>query len=223
MKVGTDSVLLGSWSIIHPNEKVLDIGTGTGLLSLMLAQKVDGECTIDAIEIDKVVLIDADLNVKNSKWKNSIKLHNKDFNEFEPDTLYDVIITNPPFFEGLAPKVTARSIARNASDKLSYKNLLERGSQLLKDKGRMYLIIPQEYYDKVIALGLLNNLQVRNQLTIRPKKDKPINRVLIEFINYLGSEPQAQFTNQKALIVRDAQDQYTEAHIELTEAYYLNF
>jgi len=223
MKVGTDSVLLGSWATINPNERALDIGTGTGLLSLMLAQKVDGNCIIDAVEVEEGAILDADSNIKHSKWQNSIKLHNKDFNEFKTDSLYDVIITNPPFFEGLAPENATRSIARNASDKLSYKNLLERASKLLREGGRMYLILPYEYFNKVIKLGLENNLQVRNQLALKPKNDKPINRVLIEFIKDFEPEPRTQSKNHSTLIVRNAQNLYTTEHINLTKAYYLNF
>ena len=220
MKVGTDSVILGSWAIINPDERALDIGTGTGLLSLMLAQKVDGNCTIDAIEIDEAAILDADTNFKNSKWGNSITHHNSDFNKYNTETLYDVIITNPPFFEGLAPEITNRSIARNASDKLSYKNLLERASKLLQDEGRMYLILPQEYYDKAVKLGQENNLQVRKQLNIKPKNDKPINRVLIELIK--KSDRNIKTINQEELIVRDVNNQYTKEHIELTKDFYLH-
>lgn len=218
MKVGTDSVLLGAWANIYPNEKVLDIGTGTGLLSLMLAQKVDGHCTIDAIEIEKGAALDAKLNFNNSNWPKSLTLHNLDFNDFNSNILYDLIISNPPFFEGLAPEITSRSIARNASDKLSYKSLLTNASTLLSKEGRIMLIIPYEYFEKVIRIGNGLNLFLSKQLNIRPKKDKPINRVLIEFCN----KPTDLTKEGEELIIRDKNNQYTEEHIAFTKDFYLN-
>jgi len=218
MKVGTDSVLLGAWAIVNPKERILDIGTGTGILSLMLAQKVNGDCQIDAIEIDKQAIKDAQLNFKNSFWSNSLKLIQKDFNLFESDGLYDVIISNPPFFEGLASSNRSRSIARNASHKLSYKNLITGVSKLLMEEGRFYLIIPQEYFEKVIFIGKANGLHLFKQLNIMPKLEKPINRVLIGLIKTTNP---VKTENLERLIVRSEDNLYTKEHRLLTGAYYL--
>ncbi len=218
MKVGTDSVLLGAWAIINQNERVLDIGTGTGLLSLMLAQKVDGNCIIDAVEMDEEAILDAEANFENCKWKESITLYTIDFNNYSTQNSYDVIISNPPFFEGLAPNITSRSIARNASDKLSYKNLLERASNLLRKEGRFYLIIPKEYYEKVIKIGLNTNLKLNRQLNIKPKNNKPINRVLIELVKNLDT---AIPTKKHELVVRNSNNKYTPEHIAFTKEFYL--
>lgn len=219
MKVGTDSVLLGSWARINPFEHVLDIGTGTGLLSLMLAQKVEGQCTIDAIEIDESAIIDARKNFKNSKWNTSINLINQDFNSFETKGQYDVIISNPPFFEGLAPSVFTRSIARNASDKLSYENLIKGASKLLVLEGRFYLIIPNEYYAKVIIIATSNNLSLNNQLNIKPKANKPINRILVELVKKRTNRTTTNYTEE--LIIRNDSNNYTVEHKILTKSYYL--
>ncbi|MCF6352201.1 MAG: methyltransferase [Cyclobacteriaceae bacterium] len=218
MKVGTDSVLLGAWAIINPKERILDIGTGTGILSLMLAQKVNGDCQIDAIEIDAEAIKDACLNFKNSPWFNSLNLIQQDFNLLESDDLYDVIISNPPFFEGLASSNKSRSIARNASHKLSYKNLLTGVSKLLTEEGRFYLIIPQEYFEKVIFIGKVNGLHLFKQLNIMPKPEKPINRVLIGLIK--TNNPVKTGKSGK-LIVRSENNLYTNEHRLLTGAYYL--
>ncbi len=218
MKVGTDSVLLGAWAKINPKEHVLDIGTGTGILSLMLAQKVNGDCKIDAIEIDKSAIIDAQLNFKNSPWGSSLKLIQKDFNLFESDGLYDIIISNPPFFEGLAPAHKSRSVARNASDKLSYANLINRASKLLKPTGRIYLIIPQENYNKVSGIANENNLKISKQLNIKPTVEKPVNRVLIELVK---TSTLTKTVCIKELIVRSKDNLYTKEHLLLTKEYYL--
>jgi len=218
MKVGTDSVLLGAWAKINPKEHVLDIGTGTGILSLMLAQKVNGKCKIDAIEIEDSAIIDARTNFKNSSWSSSIHLVSQDFNLFDSAIRYDVIISNPPFFEGLAPKNKSRSTARNASDKLAYKYLISKASQLLKQTGRMYLIIPTENYKKVIQIAIDNGLKLKSKLNLRPKLGKPINRVLIELAKLV--ELTCTVVSNE-LIIRNKENTYTSEHRLLTKEYYL--
>lgn len=221
MKVGTDSVLLGSWAQIEVNEYILDIGTGTGILPLMLAQKVNGLCRIDAIEIDTSAIIDAKANFKNSQWEDCFKLIEQDFTTFSSTVLYDVIISNPPFFEGLAPTDNRRSTARNASDKLSYLKLIHNSSQLLTQSGRIYLIIPKENFEKVIEMSLENGLQLKRQLNLRPKPKKPINRVLIELVKKLNTSTD-NIKQNKELIIRNSENNYTDEHILFTKNYYLN-
>lgn len=221
MKVGTDGVLLGAWARVNPNEHVLDIGTGTGLLSLMLAQKVEGQCKIEAIEIEKGALKDADQNISNFKWRDSIKLIDQDFNSFAPNKTYDVIISNPPFFEGLAPEINSRSIARNASDKLSYENLISRATQLLKNSGRFYLILPNEYLRKVINIAHSFGLGIQKQLNIKPKVNKPINRVLIKLSKIANQEVETTNLIQDELVIRTTNNIYTAEHKYLTREYYL--
>ncbi len=218
MKVGTDSVLLGAWAKINPKEHVLDIGTGTGILSLMLAQKVNGNCKIEAIEIENSAIIDAQINFKNSKWSASLNLIENDFNLYKFSTSYDVIISNPPFFEGLAPTHKSRSTARNASDKLSYKNLISKASQLLKKSGRIYLVIPMENYEKVIQLASNNGLELKSKLSLRPKLGKAVNRVLIELVKE-GEFSGTLISNE--LIIRNEENIYTCEHRLLTKEYYL--
>jgi len=218
MKVGTDSVLLGAWVKIKPKEHILDIGTGTGILSLMLAQKVNGNCQIDAIEIDAEAMKDACLNFKNSPWPNSLKLIQQDFNLFESDDLYDVIISNPPFFEGLAPEHKGRSIARNASNKLNFSNLLGGAAKNLKERGRFYLIIPFENFEKIIGLAITNGLQITRQLNAKPKSNKPINRVLMELTKI--QHPVEKVIIEE-LIVRAKDNSYSKQHSLLTGSYYL--
>jgi tRNA1Val (adenine37-N6)-methyltransferase len=221
MKVGTDSVLLGAWATIYPNEIALDIGTGTGLLSLMLAQKVDGQCSIDAIEIDEGSIKDARININDSNWEKSIELQKIDLVNFHPDKHYDLIISNPPFFEGLAPDTKSRSIARNASDKLSYQNLVKTASNLLNNGGRFYLIIPQENYEKVIALSNENNLILMSQVNIKPKIDKPVNRFLLELVKSESSKRRKNSIEVVELVVRNNRNIYTKEHQLLTKDYYM--
>lgn len=221
MKVGTDSVLLGAWALVNPGEHILDIGTGTGLLSLMLAQKVNGKCIIDAVEIEEGAIIDASLNIKNSKWYYCISLHSGDFKTFRSEQVYDIVISNPPFFEGLAPQVSSRSIARNASDKLSYTSMLARASALLKKIGRLYIIIPAEYAAKVIDIALDNQLYIKRQLNIKPKINKQVNRVLLELIKSDKSPTEIGDFDVQELVIRTHDNIYTNEHKLLTKDYYL--
>ena len=218
MKVGTDSVLLGSWAKIAPREKALDIGTGTGILSLMLAQKVQGNCQIDAIEIDNQALIDAQNNFINSPWPKSVTLINQDFNLFNPSKKYDVIISNPPFFEGLAPSIKSRSTARNASDKLSYEVLIEKASQLMSPLGRTYIILPIDYFDKVIMIVKSFGLALQSELKLSPKITKNVNRALIHLVHQDNFIEPCFSSN---LIIRNDENSYTNEHKLLTKDFYL--
>lgn len=222
MKVGTDGVLLGAWAKIKTNDRILDIGTGTGLLSLMLAQKTNGHCCIDAVEVEKEAIKDARENIEKSKWNKSIFLHNTDFNLYQSDVPYDVIISNPPFFEGLAPQISARKTARNASDKLSFENLISKSSALLKQSGCIYLILPQEAFKKVVDLAISNELILTNQLNIRPKANKPINRVLVELRKF-STQRDTAFSVSQELIIRNELNEYSEEHKLFTKEYYLKF
>ena len=218
MKVGTDSVLLGSWATIQAHEKVLDIGTGTGLLSIMLAQKANGKCHIDAIELDQNALLDAAKNIAICKWKDCIRLHPQDFNTFQSTTVYDLIISNPPFYEGAISPIQSRNIARSSLANLDFKSLLSGASKLLKWQGKLLLVLPSNILNKVSIQAKLFNLTITRKLIIYPITNKATNRVLVEFCktedNY---EP---ITNE--LTIRTPELTYTKEYINLTKDFYLN-
>jgi tRNA1Val (adenine37-N6)-methyltransferase len=191
----------------------------------MLAQKVEGNCSIEAVEFDNEAIIDAQINIDACKWSNSIRLHNVDFTAYQPKKLFDVIISNPPFFEGLASTVKNRSIARSAADKLSYKNLLKGAANLLKNEGRIYLVLPSDSLNKIELLAEKNNLEIIKQLNVKPKIDKPINRVMLELRKkqdeFLPSQFKDSGVRTKEMIIRDEHNKYTNDHILFTKDYYL--
>ena len=145
MKISTDGVLLGAWAPVDDAASVLDIGAGTGLLSLMIAQRCDAPL-IDAVEIDEAAYIECTDNFENSPWGDRLFCYHASFEELvaEIDTLYDFIISNPPFYtaDTQAPE-TARSTARSATA-LPFETLIEGVAQLLSDRGRFAVIIPYQ-------------------------------------------------------------------------------
>jgi tRNA1Val (adenine37-N6)-methyltransferase len=218
MKVGTDSVLLGSWATVNPNQHILDIGTGTGLLSIMLAQKVNGKCTIDAIEIEEGSLKDASVNISECPWSECIKLHFADFNKFTGTTLYDVIISNPPFYEGAYSDEPSRNVARSARSNLSFEQLLTGANSQLKWEGKMYMILPFEVLKKIEVKARKLNLYIIDLVSIKPSPKKPANRVMIELLKTSTIQHQI---NQTLIIKQDA-THYSKEFISLTKDYYLD-
>lgn len=218
MKVGTDGILLGAWTNIKTNDGILDIGTGTGLLSIMLAQKVHGNCRIDALEIDDNAIIDAQYNIDNSPWSNSIQLIHNDFYRFQSKVLYDVIISNPPFYEGNASSNHSRASARSSGNTLDLNDLIIKSAKLLKPNGRLFLIIPYEIKDRLIQMGTQNQLKVSSILAIRPTPTKTTNRAILEFSKHVSNPNPTEYE----LIVQDENGVYSEAFKKVTNSYYLD-
>ncbi len=219
MKVGTDSVLLGAWAHIKPGDKGLDIGTGTGILSLMLAQKVNGNCQLDALEKDPAAVLDAIENFEESPWPSCFSLFETPIQQFTPGSYYDVIISNPPFFDGLPPPNQHRTLARNTSKSFSLPLLLQFSSKWLATGGNLYLVLPFFQLETLQAEAQRVGLQMVKQLIIKPKQAKLPNRVLV-CLQRRAAHLQSVQTEE--LIVRDDFGNYTQAHQLLTRAYYLN-
>ncbi len=147
MKVGTDGVLLGAWVNIFNAKSVLDIGTGTGLIALMIAQR--STANILAVEIDADAVNQAIENVERSPWSGNIKVQHADFKTATFNTKFDVIVSNPPYFsDSLLSPDTHRSTARHTSE-LTYHDLISRVSGILAFKGEFSLIIPADISDKI--------------------------------------------------------------------------
>ena len=178
MKVGTDGVLLGSWVSYKNPTEILDIGTGTGLIALMLAQR-NSKANITAIEIDKTASKEAQFNINNSPWRQRIGIVNTSLQEFKTKIKYDLIVSNPPFFPSNKSK-DRRTIARHANT-LSFKDLIQNSIEFLAEKGILAVIIPKDYEVDFFEIAKSYKLFCLRLCYIKGNKKSEVKRVLIEF------------------------------------------
>ena len=217
MKIGTDAVLLGAWASINQNPfSILDIGAGTGVISLMLAQRSHAEL-IDAVEIDDNAYEQCTENFENSLWNDRVFCYHASLEEFteEIDDKYDLIVTNPPFYsDDYKSENVKRDIAR-FQDALPFEHLLESVSKLLSEAGMFSVIIP--FKEEVIFIDLATKFKLyTNRITrVKGNTSSEIKRSLIEF----------SFTNKNIhkdeLIIETKRHQYTQEYINLTKDFYL--
>ena len=181
MKVGTDGTLLGAWA--RGGHRILDIGTGTGLLALMMAQRYD-DALVDAIDIDDGAYIQAKQNVEESPFSERIKVLNKSLQTFiklQTDETYDAIVCNPPYFRhSLKAPDARRSIARHA-DTLSYRDLTNNSFQLLSENGELSLVIPFDYRHNMEEEAILSGFFPSRICAVKTTRNKPPKRYLLAF------------------------------------------
>lgn len=221
MKVGTDGVLLGSWVALNGGDRsILDIGTGTGLVALMVAQRSDPAAQVDAVEIESAAAREAIDNVARSPWSSKIKIMNIDFQSFAAasDNLYDVIVSNPPYFNGsYKSKIVERTAARH-SELLNSDDLLAGVARILdRERGCFSAIFPYENAAVFIAKAASVGLFCNRMLEIYPKPSSLIKRIVAEF----SFSRQVLVTER--LYVLDDQGQYTPEFRVLTADFYLKF
>ncbi len=220
MKVGTDAVLLGAWCNLGEfPDTILDVGSGTGVISLMLAQRSDA-MTIDAVEIDENAYEQTVENFEQSDWGDRLFCYNASFVEFaeemeEEEEVYDVIVSNPPFYtDNYETEDKARNKARFTSS-LSFEELLKGVSKILSDNGKFSTIIPFKEEGGFIELAKNYNLQVNRVCRVKGTPDTEIKRSLLE-LSFVKTPIQ-----EEELIIEIKRHQYTEAYINLTKDFYL--
>ncbi|WP_282164508.1 tRNA1(Val) (adenine(37)-N6)-methyltransferase [Cellulophaga baltica] len=224
MKIGTDGVLLGAWASVNNSmHTILDIGTGTGVIALMLAQRSIAD-TIEAIELDGDAFEQCTDNFEASDWGDRLFCFHAGFDEFvdeyteeEPEEaeLYDLIVSNPPFYsEEVSSGNDARDQARQNSS-LPFDELVSGVSKLLSPTGVFATIIPYKEEENFIALALENNLYPNRITQVRGTENTEIKRSLLEF-----SLTESEYTS-KELIIELERNVYTKEYIELTKDFYL--
>ena len=218
MKIGTDGVLLGSWAPISNNPfSVLDIGTGTGIIALMLAQRSHAE-QIDALEIDEDAYEQATDNFENSPWNDRLFCFHAGLDEFveEPEDEYDIIVSNPPFYsEDYKSSNEQRDLAR-FQDALPFEDLIEAAALLLSENGIFSVIIPYKEEENFIALAQELELYPYKITRVKGTPNSEIKRSLLAFSRHENSDFQTD-----ELIIETARHQYTAEYIELTKDFYL--
>ncbi|MBK8805577.1 MAG: methyltransferase [Bacteroidales bacterium] len=216
LKICTDSVLLGAYTDKNDCATVLDIGTGTGVLALMIAQKTNAKIT--AIDIDNGAIIDAQKNFNNSPWKDRLELFEmsiQDFNLY--NSYYDLIVCNPPYFQNslLSPKASKSIAKHNIS--LSIEELFGAVSRLLSPHGQFNMIIPFDLESTVISTSRLFNLHLEKQVFIKPTNNKPANRIIFQF-----SLLKKNFYSVETIVIEpQIRHQYSERYNQLLKEYLL--
>jgi tRNA1Val (adenine37-N6)-methyltransferase len=177
-KVGTDSVLLGAWLNCTQASTALDIGCGSGLLSLMVAQRCNA--AIDGVEIDTICSTQAVENVCQSKWKNRIHIYNQSIQEFDTGKKYDLIVTNPPYFvDSLHPPDLQRQVTRHTK-RLSFDDLISAVHLHLAKRGKFNLVLPPVEANLFLELAKAGSLYCSRNWSFRSRDDKPVERYLLE-------------------------------------------
>jgi tRNA1Val (adenine37-N6)-methyltransferase len=219
MKVGMDGVLLGTWADVSGADRILDIGTGTGLITLMLAQK-NASAQIDAIEIEQEACEEAIFNVQQSNWGTRINVYCQSFQEFgaETENQYDLIVSNPPFFSnGVKAPVENRAQARHA-DALPLDFLISGAANLLQENGRIALVLPAEQLQEVENLTKKSGLFLSRLCRVKPNPIKPDFRILVEMTN-----KSTTLQEENLMIEFEKHHDYTPEYRALTRDFYLKF
>jgi tRNA1Val (adenine37-N6)-methyltransferase len=181
MKVGTDAVLLGAWVDASKAKKILDVGTGCGVIALMLAQRTDEDALIEAIEIEKQDANQASDNVYRSPWKNKIKVSHQSLQELKDGEFFDLIVSNPPYFiNSQLPPTADRAIARHTGS-LTYQELIDHSARLLRQEGRLAVVLPYVEGKAFLNLASVSGFICIRQLAFYSRKEKPQERWLFEF------------------------------------------
>ena len=214
MKVGTDGVLLGAWGSVE-GHCILDIGTGTGLIALMAAQR-NPDATVLGIDIDETAVQQAQENIKRSPFCDRVNCQLQDVLTFHPKTPFDAILCNPPFFtEDTLPDDKGRAMARN-NRSLPFSSLIRKAASLLTDKGRLSLIVPSTHAQEIVGLCLAEGLYLNRRCIVRTKASKPPRRTLMMF-----SSCASQTTEEQDLCLTTADGSRSASYIRLTEEFYL--
>ncbi|UJH68641.1 tRNA1(Val) (adenine(37)-N6)-methyltransferase [Allomuricauda sp. SCSIO 65647] len=217
MKVGTDGVLLGAWtSLENEPDTILDVGTGTGLIALQLAQRSSAK-TIDAVELDELAFEQCVENFESSPWADRLFCYHASFKEFveEMDEAYDLIVSNPPFY---SEEVSSRSKSRDSARQnrsLPFNDLIHGVSKLLSPTGSFATIVPHKEETRLIGLAVENHLFVHSITRVKATANTEVKRSLLQF-----SRVEAKTMIDELTLETDSH-RYTEEYISLTKDFYL--
>lgn len=226
MKVNTDGVLLGaSMTIMSSDRKFLDVGTGTGTIALMAAQRIleqidstkEKELKITAIDIDQISVEEASSNFRNSPWGDFLEARHISLDDFAADSSrFDLIFSNPPYFdESLLAPDERRSNARHTSTGLSYRELLDFAAEHLAEGGRISLVLPADTEASLARHARMNGLHLFRIIRVRTVSRKNPSRIIAEFSRHRCEAPE-----DRILTIQN-EGKYSEEYLSLTHDFYL--
>ena len=218
MKVTTDACLFGAWCALELQARkisqMLDAGAGTGLLSLMIAQK--NTIHIDAVEIEESAAAQAKANVAASPWQDTIRVHEMDVLALESPGTYEAIISNPPFYENEIGSQEQKKNLAHHSSQLSLKQLFPLGKKLLKNTGQFYLLLPYKRTKEVERLLKKEQFFIRKKLVVHPSPAQPPSRIM------LAAQMQPCDTITTSLSIKKDTIHYSDEFVSLLRDYYLH-
>lgn len=217
MKVGTDGVLLGAWADVTAVKVALDIGTGSGVIAIMLAQRAL-DAQIQAVEIDGEACAQAEENMQNTPWAARLKAFPIAIQDFTAahDHTYDLMVSNPPFFSGGTFSHNQDRNSVRHTVKLPHGDLLSAVRSLLSDTGRFCVILPYIEGLRFQELARDYNLYCTRITEVKPKADKPIERLLLQFERY-----EKPLQRDSLTIQLEGRNEWTDAYVALTGDFYL--
>lgn len=226
MKVGTDGVLLGAWCPLatatsEGEYKVLDIGTGSGLIALMLAQRAtnidDTPIVIDTIDIDAGAAEQAKFNFEQSPWSKLLRIYQSSLQEWQSEKEYDLIVSNPPYFQSSLKNPDAQRATARHTDSLSYNELIAHSERLLRRNGMLALVLPIEAEEEILSLAAASGLSPIAITYVHTKPGKPVKRILMALTK--GDADGEVDSNH--FYIESADSPRSEEYKKLTEEFYL--
>ena len=215
LAVGTDAVLLASWVSLQHTLRVLDVGTGCGLIPLAVAQRLITPFTVLGIDIDEPSVLEAKENFNSSKWSVSLDSKCVGFEKLETRD-FDLIISNPPFFRNSLKNTAEHKVKARHQDQFSMDSFASFCNESLVEDGRVALVYPFSDLEYLQTVFIKNGFFVERLCEVKPKQSKPVNRVLITFSKLKPTSIQKEF-----LCIRKEDNTYTTEYKKLTTAYYL--
>jgi len=217
MKVCTDACVFGASTEVENVNRILDIGTGTGLLSLMLAQR--SKAQIDSVEIDEDAYQQAVMNVKISKFAKNIEVHHQRIQNFESTKNYDLIISNPPFYQQSLKSTDAKANKALHAVELSFDDLIDSVLKFLSIEGEFAVLLPPFEIEKLIQIAQKKGLYLSKKMSIRHDETKPVFRVIATFLTQKVND-----LEEKTLIIHNQDGRsYSNEFRDLLKDYYLIF
>ncbi|CAM5223761.1 tRNA1(Val) (adenine(37)-N6)-methyltransferase [Alishewanella longhuensis] len=223
MKVGTDALLLGAWAQLPTSGAILDIGAGSGIISLMLAQRSQGTLAISAVELDDAAAMQATDNVRHSPWPTAITVIKGDILTYQDAQRYALIVSNPPFFQDALPSSDAKRQQARHTNSLPFSALLTKAASLLAPGGEFCLVLPAASQATFAKAASASGWQCQRLCAVQSKAEKPVSRYLQSWRLAEDNNGTTPFPAASTLQIHAADGQYSTAYRALLKDFYLKF